>query len=115
MAVMKFTLDGEQYEFDNGKLMTSEAIEVKKLTGLTMQQWSEAMQSTDPEAFKVMVWLTLGRVDARPEGVKYSQFDFDLMAVLSSATSDIPEDAVADPTRAASNRASRRKSKPTGP
>ena len=27
MAVMKFALDGKEYEFDNGKLLTSEAIE----------------------------------------------------------------------------------------
>jgi hypothetical protein len=109
MPLLRFTQDDKPYEFDIDTITTLEAIELKKLTGLTVQKWAEGLEVVDAESFRAFVWFARKRAGDLPPG-KYSEFDFPLLQV--AATFDVEDDeADADPTPA---RTSKPKSRRTG-
>ena len=88
------------YEFDPTKLTVLEAIELKKVTGLTFMDWIGGLEKFEPESIRFMVWLSLSRAGARPE-VRYSEFDFDMLEVVNTMVDPDAEPAVdvePDPT-----------------
>lgn len=98
MAELRFIQDGTKYAFDPDTIRTVEAIELKKMTGYTVVQWSEALGEMDAEAFRALVWLARKRAGDTPEG-RYSDFDFPLIEVAQSF--EVDEEPEADPTPAA--------------
>ena len=99
MAELRFVQDGTQYTFNPDKITTLQAIELKKLTGLTVMQWSEAMGTLDAEAFRALVWLARKQAGDLPEG-RYSDFDFPFLEVANTFEVE-GEDDDEDPTPAA--------------
>ncbi len=101
-----FTCNGVGYEFDFGTLSVSEAMVLKSIAGLGVLEWHESLAQMDAEAVRALVWIAARRAGA-PIAGKYSEFDFDLLALAQSL--EFGADA-ADPTVAA-NRAARRSTK----
>ncbi len=102
-----FTCNGVGYEFDFGTLSVSEAMVLKNTAGLGVLEWHESLSQMDAEAVRALVWIAAKRSGTPIEG-KYSEFDFDLLALAQSL--EVESDA-ADPTVAAPNRAARRSTK----
>lgn len=87
MAEVRFTQDGRQWAFDVEKLTTLQAIELKKLTGMTVGEWGQGLDAGDAESYRALVWLSRKAAGDTPEG-RYSEFDFPLLEVMASLESD---------------------------
>lgn len=107
MAKAQFVQDGKTYAWDVDDITTMQAIELKKMTGWTVPEWMQGLQSGDAEAFRAFVWLARKVAGDQPEG-RYSDFDFPLIPLMDS----FEVDEQPDPTRAAP--ASKPRSKRTG-
>ena len=116
MADVTFEFEGDTYAYDPGTFSVLEGIELKKLTGMSYVEWAQSLETFEAESVRFLVWLSLARAGKRPD-VKYREFDFDMVSVLSTFSGGDPDDGAAevepDPTPARQNRASRRTSKPT--
>lgn len=93
-----FEFEGERYPFDPARLLGSQVKLMQSRTGYTYQQYIEACGTADAEALGFYVWMTVGQPG------KYSEFDYDYFALISSFEG-IEEEA--DPTPPP-NRAARR-------
>ena len=98
--MIRFTLNGEKFEFDDNRLSNLEAMQVKKVT---VDHWQpsemfEAFRTGDVEACTVVAWLARRRAG---EDVKFSEVEFDLVEFWDSIESDNAEetDAEADPPK----------------
>jgi hypothetical protein len=95
--MLKFTLDGVKYEFDDNRMMNTEAIAIRRVTSekLTVDEWGTALGKGDPEALTALVWLARRRAG---EDVKFSDVEFDLIELAGSIEADKEPDAEVDPT-----------------
>lgn len=93
--MLRFTIDGEKYEFNPRRLMNVEAIAIKQATNLTLQGWNDAISQADPVAITAMVWIVRKREDPT---VQFADVEFNLMEFLESLESDEEPDAEGDPT-----------------
>lgn len=104
--MLQITIEGESYEFNEDRLMISEVIVLKKVTGLTPDELFEGLRSRtctpdtckawktdgdapvpcevdehkmsmDFEAVKAVCWLAVRRAKGA-DTPRYSEFDFDL-------------------------------------
>lgn len=89
-----FTVAGTEYEFDQNKLALTEAIAVKKTTGLTVKSFQEGLQEMDPEALQAMVWLARKRAG---EAIRLQDVDFDVVALCATLRYVEPPGAETDP------------------
>ncbi|MGH8575347.1 MAG: hypothetical protein ACREXJ_00175 [Gammaproteobacteria bacterium] len=83
--MLRFTHDGQEYEFDPDKLPLAEAIMVKKHTGMGMAPYMQGLRDVDPEAIQAMVFLAKRRAG---EKVKFEDIDFDLIELAGSLKRD---------------------------
>jgi hypothetical protein len=77
--VLRLTVDGRDILFDDKRLLNTEAIALKKSTGLNVQDMYAGVAEFDAEALTALVWLALRR--AGQPGLKYSDTEFDLGAL----------------------------------
>lgn len=77
----------EWYDYDNGKLMLSEARQLQKFTGMTVREFEEQAKRGDIEAIAFLVWLTRSRLGIKE---RYSDLEFDI-AEFEMDTSDDPK------------------------
>ena len=110
MQLAKFSIDGEQYEFDMAKLSLFEAKELEAKSGMNVLEWQKALSEMSAEAVAALAWLAARRM-GKPFACKYSELDFDLLAMGQSLELESDEP---DPTKAA-NRAARRSTKKSSP
>lgn len=70
---------GEQtYQFDDSTMLNTEAMALKKFTGLGIRELMDGIGSNDPEAYTALVWLSRRR--AGEGDLRYSAVEFDLAA-----------------------------------
>lgn len=123
------TIEGTKHEFDEARLMMSEAIAIRKVSGMgperifsglrsrsctpeTCSDWDgddpcdldEHKRDMDPESMKVLVWLAVRREGG--EVPRYSDFDFNLADIdIEQVSEPEPEqqteDEAPDPTTVA--------------
>lgn len=96
--MLHFTVNGTEYEYDQDKLPLTEAIAVKKATGLTVNAYMRGLTGMDPEALQAMVWLAKQRAG---EAVRFVDIEFDVLALIESLRELDPAikgDEAADPT-----------------
>lgn len=80
--MIKFRVDDTLYEFDETRLLSAEAMYVKKNTGLTLLEFLNGIQLGEPGALTGMVYIAKRRVG---EYVKWAELDeLDLMELLGS-------------------------------
>lgn len=72
---MIIKVGGVSYDYDAGKLMISEAMEIKQRTGLNLQGWQQGLEDMDPFAVKALVYLLKQRAGESPI---WDSLDFDL-------------------------------------
>ena len=77
---MRITVDGQVYEYDQDRLMASEARKLKMYTGMSMSQFGKAAQEEDIDAIVFVVWLC--RYRAGETDLKFSEVDFDLASMV---------------------------------
>lgn len=91
-----------EYEWDNSRLMASEAMSIKTYTGKTVKEWNEGIAAFDTEALLALVWLARTRAG---ETVKFRDVDFDLASFRivgdDGEDTEEPEGGEADPPEAA--------------
>lgn len=83
-----------KYEFDDDRLLNTEAIALKKATGFNVRQFWEAFNDADPVAWTGMVWLARRR--AGEPDLRFSDVEFDLATLnetLVAESEDEPGDA----------------------
>lgn len=92
--MQKVTVDGQVYEYDAGKLMISEAMEVWEKTRLTLRQWNGALEEMDPRAVKALIYLLKQRAGERPD---WNTLEFDLGGLDISSDDDEGADVPKEP------------------
>lgn len=70
--MLRFSLNGEKYEYDDTSLTVKEARVIKKNAGFGLVTWAQALQEGDPDALVAMVWLAKTRAG---EAVRWQDFD----------------------------------------
>lgn len=85
--MLRIKVNDKAYEYDPDKLLVSEAIRLKAVSGLTVMAWHAGLKEGDPEALKALVWLAMTRAG---EQVRYGDLDFDLAGL------DIEDDQAED-------------------
>lgn len=73
--MQKVTVDGQVYEYDDGKLMMSEAFDLYEKTGQNLVQWNAGLQAMNPHSVKGLIYLLKKRAGENPD---YATLDFDL-------------------------------------
>lgn len=91
----KVTIDGVVYNYDPTRMLNTEAIALQKVTGMRMQEWSQALTEGDAFALTGLVWL-LWRRDGRV--VPFDEVEFDIGSIALEEDEAAP---VEDPTVAA--------------
>lgn len=102
-----FEWEGETYPFDPVRLMGSQVKLMQSRTGYTYEKYMEGCATADAEAIGFYLWLTLGQPG------KYSDFDYDYFALVTSIKEGQKSDPTEPPNRAA--RRSKKKSASTAP
>lgn len=87
---MKFTYQGRVYEYEQDRLPLTEAVLIKKLTGMGVRAFMDGMKEFDPDAFKILVFLALRRAGEVPvwDSIDFDVFDF--MASFEGAPEEVP-------------------------
>ena len=95
--MLRFTVDGEKYEFDQHRVMNVEAIAIKRVTSehLGFVDWLKAVGDSDVEALTALVWIVRKR--AEPE-LRFSEVEFNVMEFIESLEMDEETDDESDPT-----------------
>lgn len=92
---MKVSVDNQVYDYEQAKLMLSEAYALKNMTGLTAPSWQRALSEFDPQAVAWLVWLVRTRSG---EKVEFGELDFDL-GTVEILDAPQPEGEPVDPTQ----------------
>lgn len=95
--MLRFAIDGQKYEFDQGRVMNVEAIAIKRVTSehLGFVEWLKAVGDSDVEAITALVWIVRKRIE--PE-LRFSEVEFNVMEFIESLEMDEEPDAEPDPT-----------------
>lgn len=91
---MKFRVDGESYNFDEDRLLVSEARVIKKQAGMGLTEWSEGLQNGDPDAIVSMIYLAKKRSG---EAVRWSDLDDINIAAIEMDDEDAESQGEDDP------------------
>lgn len=75
---MKISIDGEEYDYDTGKLLNTEAIALQKATGMRPPEFGKALEAGDAIAITGLVWLLWMRNGKR---VNFDTVEFDLASI----------------------------------
>src|SRR6266498_3516178 len=85
--MLRLTVEGQTYQFDDGRMLNTEAIALKKAAKLGAQELWQGVTAFDAEALTALVWLARRR--AGETDLRYSAVEFDLgtldMAELDDA------------------------------
>lgn len=79
--MLRFTVDGQTYDWDDDHVLNTEAIALKKSAGITVLELMEGVSEFDAEAVTAMVWLAKRRAgETEPDGkpLLYSALEFDM-------------------------------------
>lgn len=56
--MLAFTINGVERQYDNDKLMFSEAMEIERASGMTTKTFEEGLQAGSALSYGVMFWLS---------------------------------------------------------
>lgn len=87
---MKISIDGEEFEYDTGKLLNIEAIALQKATGMRPPEFGKALEAGDAIAITGLVWLLWMRNDKH---VKFADVVFDLATIEIEDDEAVPDEA----------------------
>lgn len=90
--MIRITVGGASYEYDETRLMNTEAIALQKATGLRPPEFAEGLENGDAIALSGLVWLIMRRAG---QDIKFSDLEFDLAAIEMESDE---EEAPARPT-----------------
>lgn len=74
---MKINVDGQVYEYDESRLMNTEAIALQRATGMKPGEFGEALNAGDAIAITGIVWLAWRREGRK---VRFEDVEFNLAA-----------------------------------
>jgi hypothetical protein len=86
MAATRFILGDKHYDYDSSKLGFKEAMELEKVTGLTLGDLETKANAGSVTAVGALIWIAMRRAG---ETVKWSDFEFDLPSLV---TQDLDDD-----------------------
>lgn len=72
---MKVLIDGQAYEYDNARLLFSEAAFVQKKTGMKLPQWQRGLEEQDAFAVAGLVYILRKRAGEQPD---WDTLEFDM-------------------------------------
>jgi hypothetical protein len=73
--MLKISVDGKDYEYNQSKLMASEASMVQRYLGRTVQEWTKGLDAGDVDCITALVWLIYKRDG---QTVAFKDVDYDL-------------------------------------
>jgi hypothetical protein len=80
--MLKVTIDGEEYEYNQTKLMASEASMIQRYAGRTVKEWGAGIEAGDIDCIIPLVWLIKKRqghtASFESFGLEEGGWDFDL-------------------------------------
>lgn len=85
--MIKVTVGDKVYEHDRTTLLISDAIQIKRLTGMTIREWQQGLIDDDPDSLKGLVWLLKSKAGENPD---WDELDFDF-ATLEFGPEDTAE------------------------
>ena len=100
-------LAAKEWEFEPAKLMSPEAIAIEKLTGLTLQEWQEAVKRGSIQCMHAYLWVLLKRDNPTltPKQVQFSSSEVDFepsddeIRMVFEKYEDLPDDEWDDEDR----------------
>ncbi|MGH3693235.1 MAG: hypothetical protein ACRDRX_04415 [Pseudonocardiaceae bacterium] len=90
-----FTIDGDEYRFDDDKLSVEEAIAVEDATGMGVRMFHIGITMSSAKALKCLVWLAKKRAG---QAVRLDDVTFDCMDLLRDLRREEPAGDASDPT-----------------
>lgn len=90
--MMRVTVEGTEYEYDEKRLMNTEAIALQKATGLRPPEFADGLKKGDAIALSGLVWLILRRSGST---LKFDELEFDLASI---DVEEIKDEPPANPT-----------------
>ncbi|MBI1757975.1 MAG: hypothetical protein HYR62_01885 [Actinobacteria bacterium] len=74
--MLRITLGEKVLDFDDNRLLNTEAIALRKVSGLTVDEFLHGISEFDPVALTVLVWLARRR--AGESDLRFSDVEFDM-------------------------------------
>lgn len=104
--MIKLTVEGQVYEFDQERLLLAEARQMKKLTGLTPPRWAEGIDEQDPDAIAMLVYMAKKRAGETLrfedlDSLDYADIEMELVGEEEPAEGERLAQAVDDVRQAA--------------
>lgn len=103
--MINFKLDGQDYEFDESKMIVAEAREIKKHAGLGLIAFGQGLREGDPDALVALMFLAKRRAGIACRWKDFDNVDLNSIEILPDGLTDEDDDAEeaaaeADPTSA---------------
>ncbi|WP_406168880.1 hypothetical protein [Streptomyces sp. NBC_00996] len=90
--MIKLTVEGLVYEFDQERLLLAEARELKTFTGLTPPRWAAGIDEQDPDSVQGLIYLAKKRAGETLRWSDLDQLDFaDIELELMGEDADAPD------------------------
>ncbi|MEW2250391.1 hypothetical protein AB0907_23990 [Streptomyces sp. NPDC006975] len=96
--MIRVTVQGTVYDFDENHLLIAEAREMKTLTGLTPPKWGIGVEEGDPDAVAALVYMAKKRAG---ETLRFSDLDSLDFADINLEVLDEPQAETGEATAAA--------------
>jgi hypothetical protein len=74
--MLRITLGEQVLDFDDNRLLNTEAIALRKVSGLTVDEFLRGISEFEPVALTVLVWLARRR--AGETDLRFSDVEFDM-------------------------------------
>lgn len=118
--MIKLTVEGVVYEFDQEKLLIGEAREMKTLTRLSPRRWGDGVEEGDPDAVAITIYLAKKRAGetlrfSELDSLDYADIQLEVLDEAAPADGERLAEAVGDVQRAAEAAVQRAAADPTPP
>lgn len=91
---MKFTANGQHYEFDESRIMFAEARAIEGATGLTMKELGVEMNRGSATALQALMWIAVKRAEP---ATRFSDLDEWDIGSIDFDGADVAAEDEADP------------------
>lgn len=73
-------VDGEEFEYDDDRLMNTEAKAIQGWTGMRLKAWEEACNEGDADALTALIWLIRKRSGRFPD-LRFADVEFNMASL----------------------------------
>lgn len=83
--MLRFRVEGQEYEYDETRMLVSEARLIKKNAGFGLTGFSEGLRNGDPDALVAMLYLAKRRSGVACRWQDFDNLDLNTIEVIGDA------------------------------